>query len=167
MTATRRRFGLQPCALHAESFDREQLVTESLLRIGSDEVVSLDLHDFDDEETVRKIGWHMVQRTGTDFRIGRRLLQLLSPDGYLMPQKEFRLSRATEPTELEMYRAPFVTPWSVQLWQSGSTPAEWRINGSVYHKDWQPRLWSRLLYLHREKAMALTVEGWVKLGRRI
>ncbi len=102
-----------------------------------------------------------------DFRIGRRLLQLLSPDGYLMPPPEFRLSRQTEPTEQEMFEAPIVTPWRVELWQSGSTPAEWRVNGSVYHTDWEPRIWSRLLYLNRDKAMALTVDGWVRLGRRI
>lgn len=167
MTATRRRFGLQPCALHAESLDREQLVTESLIRIQAAEVNSLDLYDFDDERTIRKLGWHMAARTGTDFRIGRRLLQLLSKDGYLMPPLEFRLSRATEPTDEEMYQAPFVQPWSCQLWQSGQTPAEWRVNGSVYHPEWPPRIWSRLLYLNRPKAMALTDDGWVKLGRRI
>lgn len=167
MTATRRRFGLQPCALHAESLDREQLVTESLLRIQAADIDALDLHDFNNEETCRRIGWHMASKAGTDFRIGRRLLQLLSPGGYLLPPLEFRLSRVTEPTEEEMYRAPFVTPFRIELCQSGSSPAEWRVNGSVYHAEWPPRIWSRMLYLHREKSMALTVEGWVKLGRRI
>lgn len=164
--APRRRFGLPP-ALDVECFDREQLVTESLIRIGCAEIDALDLHDFDDDTTARRIGWHMASKTGTDFRIGRRLLQTLAPNGYLMPPPEFRLSRVTEPTEVEMHRAPFVTPWSVQLWQSGSTPAEWRVNGSVYHVDWEPRLWSRLLCLNREKSMALTMDGWVRLGRRI
>lgn len=167
MTAPRRRFGLPPSALHVESLGRDQLVTESLIRIGSDEVVSLDLYDFDDEGTMHRIGWHMASKAGTDFRIGRRLLQLLSPGGYLLPPLEFRLSRVMEPTEEEMYRAPFVTPFRIELWQSGSSPAEWRVNGSVYHAEWPPRIWSRMLYLHREKSMALTVEGWVKLGRRI
>lgn len=166
MIASRRRFGLRP-GLHVDSLDREQLVTESLMRIGRAEIEALDLHDFDADSTVRRIGWQMAARTGTDFRIGRRLLQLTAPGGYLLPPKEFRLSRVTEPTDEQMFAAPFVTPWSVHLWQSGSTPAEWRINGSVYHRDWEPRIWSRLLYLHRPKSMALTDEGWVRLGRRI
>lgn len=166
MTAPRRRFGLRP-TLHVESLDREQLVTESLVRIHAAEVVSLDLCDFDDDETCRKIAWHMAGKTGTDFRIGRRLLQLLSPDGYLMPPAEFRLSRHPAPTEIEMFQAPIVTPYRINLWQSGSTPAEWRVNGSVYHKDWEPRIWSRLLYLARPWGIALTDDGWVRLGRRI
>ncbi|MDX0494057.1 hypothetical protein GOC53_27950 [Sinorhizobium medicae] len=167
MTAIRRRLGLQRCALHVESLDRDQLVTESLIRIQAADVDSLNLYDFDSDATVRKIGWHMASRTGTDFRIGRRLLQLLAPGGYLMPPLDFRLSRVTEPTDEEMYQAPMVHPWGIQLWQSGSTPAEWRINGSVYHPAWEPRIWCRLLYLHRDKAMALTTEGWVKLGKRM
>lgn len=166
VTAPRRRLGLPPPTIHVESMDKVDLVIAALTRCRDIETV-LDLNAFDDDETCRKIGWHMAQRTGTDFRIGRRLLQLLSPGGYLMPPKEFRLSRVTEPTEEVMYQAPFVTPWRIELWQSGSTPAEWRINGSVYHPEWEPRIWSRLLYLHREKQMALTDEGWVKLGKRI
>lgn len=166
MTASRRRFGLRP-GLDVESLDRDQLVTESLIRMGSQLTEYLDLYNFDDEKTIQRIGWQMAQRTGTDFRIGRRILQITAPGGYLMPPIEFRLSRQTEPTEEEIYRAPVVTPWSVHLWQSGETPAEWRINGSAYHRDWEPRIWSRLLNLHREKAMALTDEGWVRLGKRI
>lgn len=166
MTAPRRRLGLPP-TLDVESLELEQLVTESLIRIDAADVAALDLYDFDDEQTMRRIGWHMAQRTGTDFRIGRRLLQLLSPGGYLMPPPEFRLSRQTEPTEDEMFQAPFIQPYRIELWQSGSTPAEWRVNGSVYHRDWEPRIWSRLLYLNRPYGMALTDEGWVKLGRRI
>ncbi len=84
-----------------------------------------------------------------------------------MPPVEFRLCRVTEPTEEQMFQAPIITPWSIQLWQSGSSPAEWRINGSVYHPLWEPRIWSRLLYLNRPYGMALTDEGWVRLGRRI
>ena len=166
MTAPRRRLGLPPPTIHVESLDRTDLVIAALTRCRDIETV-LHLHAFDDDATVRTIGWHMATKTGTDFRIGRRLLQLLSPGGYLMPPPEFRLSRVTEPTEEQVYQAPFVTPWSVQLWQSGNAPAEWRVNGSVYHRDWEPRIWSRLLYLNCEKAMALTAEGWVKLGRRI
>jgi hypothetical protein len=123
MTAPRRRFGLWP-TLHVESLDLEQLVTESLLRITANEVAELGLYDFDDEHTIRRIGWHMTQRRGTDFRIGRRLLQLLSPGGYLMPPPGFRLSRQTEPTEVEMHEAPFITPYRIELWQSGDTPAD-------------------------------------------
>lgn len=166
MTAALRRFGLRP-GLHIESLDREQLLTESLIRMGSQLIEYLDLSDFDADTTVRRIGWLMAQRTGTDFRIGRRLLQLTAPGGYLMPPIEFRLSRVTEPTDEQMFAAPFATPWSIHLWQSGNTPAEWRINGSLYHPTWEPRIWSRLLYLNRPKKMALTDEGWVRLGRRI
>lgn len=166
MTATGRRFGLPPPTIHVESMDREDLVMAALTRCRDIETV-LDLHAFDDNETCRKIGWHLASMTGTDFRIGRRLLQLLAKDGYLMPPPEFRLSRVSEPTDEEMFRAPFIQPYRIELWQSGSTPAEWRINGSVYHAEWPPRIWSRLLYLNRPKAMALTDDGWVRLGRRI
>lgn len=166
MTAPRRRFGLPPVTLHVESMDRQDLVIAALTRFRDIEQ-ELDVYDVDDDETVTRIGWHMASKTGTDFRIGRRLLQLMAPDGYLMPPPEFRLSRQTEPTEMEMFEAPIVTPWRVELWQSGSTPAEWRINGSVYHRDWEPRIWSRLLYLNKPWGMALTDDGWVRLGRRI
>ena len=166
MIAPRCRLGQAPTTIHVESMDRTDLVIAALTRCRDIESV-LELYGFDDDETCRKIGWHMASKTGTDFRIGRRLLQLLSKDGYLMPPQEFRLSRQTEPTDDEVYRAPFVTPFRIELWQSGSTPAEWRINGSVYHKDWEPRIWSRLLYLNRPKAMALTDNGWFRLGRRI
>jgi hypothetical protein len=27
--------------------------------------------------------------------------------------------------------------------------------------------WTRLLYLHREKQMAMTTDGWIKLGKRM
>ena len=163
MTATRRRFGLPPVTVHVESMDHTDLVIAALTRCRDIE----DAFDVDDDETVRRIGWHMAQRTGTDFRIGRRLLQLLSPDGYLMPPPEFRLSRVTEPTDEDMFQAPIVTPYRIELWQSGSVPAEWRINGAVYHRDWEPRIWSRLLYFNRAWGMALTDDGWVRLGRRI
>lgn len=166
MTAPRRRFGLPPVTIHVESMTREDLVIAALTRCRDIESL-LDLYGFDDNDTCIRIGWHMASMTGTDFRIGRRLLQLLSPGGYLMPPEEFRLSRVTEPTETEMFQAPIVTPYRIELWQSGSTPAEWRVNGSVYHKDWEPRIWSRLRYLNRPWGMALTDDGWVRLGRRI
>ncbi|CUW87572.1 hypothetical protein [Agrobacterium genomosp. 2] len=169
MTAPRRRFGLPPVTLHVESLDRVDLVIAALDRCPDIEraVDFYGLDPFDIDPTVVQIGWIMAAKTGTDFRIGRRILQLLSPDGYLMPPLEFRLSRQTEPTEIEMYEAPFITPFRIELWQSGLSPAEWRINGSVYHPAWDPRIWSRLLYLNRPKAMALTDDGWIKLGRRI
>lgn len=166
MTAARRRFGLSPTTVHVESMDRLDLVIAALTRCPDIDPV-LDPDDLHDDETCRKIGWFMATRTGTDFRIGRRLLQLLSPDGHLLPPEEFRLSRRTEPTEEEIYAAPFATPYSIELWQSGSTPAEWRVNGSVCHKEWPTRIWSRLLYLHGPKSMALTAEGWMRLGRKI
>ncbi|KQV41940.1 hypothetical protein [Rhizobium sp. Root1204] len=166
MTPPQRRFGLPPPQIHVESLDRTDLVIAGLIRCRELET-ALDPHGFDDDETVRRIGWHLASRTGTDFRIGRRLLQLLSPDGYLIPPPEFRLARVTEPTELEMFQAPIVTPYRIELWQSGSTPAEWRVNGSVYHKYWEPRIWSRLRYLDRPWGRALTDDGWVRLGRRI
>ncbi len=169
MTASRRRLGLPPATVHVESMDREDLVIYALSHCRDIEA-ALELYDlkgFDDPGTVRQIGWHLASKTGTVFRAGRRLLQLLSKDGYLLPPKEFRLSRVTEPTEMEMFQAPFIQPYRIELWQSGSTPAEWRINGSVYHKDWGPRIGSRLLYLNRPYGMALTDEGWVRLGRRI
>jgi hypothetical protein len=166
LTAPRRRLGLPPPTIHVESMTREDLVIAALTRCRDIETL-LDLYGFDDDATVERIGWLMAQRTGTEFRIGRRLLQLLAPDGYLMPPPEFQLVRVTEPTDEEIYAAPFVTPWRVELWQSGSSPAEWRVSGSVYHPQWEPRIWSRLLYLNREKRMALTDEGWVRLGRRI
>lgn len=165
-TAARRRFGLWP-SIHVESLDREQLVTECLIRIQAHEVAALDLFDFDADNTAAKLGWHMASKTGTDFRIGRSLLQLLAAGGYLLPPPEYRLCRETEPTEEEVHRAPFVTPWSIQLWQSGSAPAEWRVNGTVYHPDREPRIWTRVLYYNRQYSMALTDDGWVKLGRRI
>ncbi|CUX03411.1 hypothetical protein [Agrobacterium genomosp. 2] len=165
-SAPRRRFGLRP-TIHVESLDLEQLVTESLIRIGADTVAALGLFDFYDEQTIRRIGWHMAGRTGTDFRIGRRLLQLTVPDGYLLPPLEYRMCLVTEPTDEEMYEAPLIHPYGIQLWQSGSSPAEWRINGSVCHPEWEPRLWCRLLYLHHDKRMAFTGEGWVRLGKRM
>lgn len=169
MTVARRRFGLPPVSIHVESMDLEELLACALDRCPDIEkaVDFYRLDPIDIDPTIMQIGWHMAAKTGTDFRIGRRILQLLEPGGYLMPPNEFRLSRQTEPTELEMFQSPIVTPWSVQLWQSGNAPAEWRINGSVIHRDWEPRIWSRLLYLARPWGMALTDDGWVRLGRRI
>lgn len=169
MTAPRRRFGLPPLTLHVESLDLEALVAAALERCPEIEkaVDFYGLDPFDIDPTVVQIGWLMTAKTGTNFRIGRRILQLMSPGGYLMPPPEFRLSRQTEPREEDMFEAPIVTPLRVELWQSGSTPAEWRVNGSVYHRDWGPRIWSRLLYLNRAWGMALTDDGWIRLGRKI
>ncbi|MGE6743302.1 hypothetical protein ACQKGC_23810 [Allorhizobium pseudoryzae] len=169
MTAPRRRFGLPPVSIHVESMGLEELLAAALERCPDIEcaVDFYRLDPFDIDPALIQIGWCMAAKVGTDFRIGRRILQLMSPDGDLMPPPEFRLSRVTEPTEQEMYEAPFVTPWRVELWQSGSMPAEWRINGSVYHPLWEPRIWSRLLYLNRAWGMALTDDGWIRLGRRI
>ena len=164
MTAARRRFGLPPTTVHVESMDRLDLVIAALTRRPDIDTV-LNFDDLHDEETCRKIGWFMAARTGTDFRIGRRLLQLLAPGGYLLPPKEFRLSRVTEPTKEEMHMAPLVMPCSIELWQSGSTPAEWRVGGSICYEDRPRRIWSRLLYLNRAQSMAVTDEGWVRLGK--
>lgn len=168
MTVTRRRFGLRP-ALDVESMDLEELVAAALERCPDIEkaVDFYGLDPFDIDPTVRQIGWHLTAKIGTDFRIGRRILQLLSPDGYLLPPPEYRLSRQTEPTEHQMFEAPIVTPWRVELWQTGCLPAEWRISGTVYHRDWEPRIWCRVLYLNRAYMMALTVDGWVRLGKRM
>lgn len=169
MTSHRRSFLPRPPVLDVESMDIDDLVIAALTRCRDVEqlLYRCDLVDFDDPDTLRCIGNHMAAKTGIAFRIGRRILQLLSPGGYLMPPPEFRLSRQTEPTEQEMFEAPIVTPYRVDLWQSGGTPAEWRINGTVYHRDWGPRIWSRILYLNRPYGMTLTDEGWVRLGRRI
>lgn len=168
MTAPRRRFGLRP-SLHVESMDLEELVALALERCPDIEkaVDFYGLDPCDIDPTIQQIGWHMAAKVGTDFRIGRRLLQLLTPDGYLLPPPEYRLSRQTEPTELEMFQAPIATPYRIELWQTDHLPAEWRISGTVYHKDWEPRIWCRLLYLNRAWGMALTEDGWVRLGKRM
>ncbi len=70
--------------IHVESLGREELVIAALTRCRDLEAM-LEPHRSDDDETIRRIGWHMAAKTGTDFRIGRRLLQLLSPDYYLIP----------------------------------------------------------------------------------
>ncbi len=168
MTAPRRRFGVRP-SLDVESLDLEELVALALERCPDIEKVIdfYGLDPFDIDPTVRQIGWHMTAKLGTDFRIGRRILKLLTPDGYLLPPSEYQMSRQTEPTEDEMFRAPMVHPWGIELWQTGLLPAEWRICGTVYHRDWEPRIWCRLLYLNRAWGMALTVDGWVRLGKRM
>ena len=150
-----------------EGMDAETLICEAIHRFESIESV-LDIDWQPDAATCQRVGWWLVSRTGTAFRIGHRLLRLTAPGGYLLPPPEFRLSRQTEPTHEQMFDAPLIHPWGIQLWQSGTSPAYWRVSGTVYHREWpKPRLVSRLLYLHREKKMALTEAGWVKLGKRM
>lgn len=78
------------------------------------------------------------------------------------------MCRETEPTDEEQWSAPMLQPWSLILFQTGSLPAYWRLSGTAYHRDYDcVWVWTRLLYLHREKQMARTDEGWVRLGRRM
>jgi hypothetical protein len=147
--------------------DRESLICEAIL-LDPDIEAALDVDWQPTDETCRRVGWHLVKNTGTLFHIGRRLLGLSTPGGALLPPREFRMCRDTEPTEEELLTAPMLQPWSLLLFQSGSQPAFWKLGGTVYHADhdctW---VWTRLLYLNRDKAMARTDEGWVKLGRRM
>lgn len=170
MTATKnraRRRSLGVCGIAIEGMDRESLIIEAI-HLYQDVERVLDIHWEPDDATCRRVGWWLASRTGTAFRIGHQLLRLTAPEGYLLPPPEFRLSCQTEPTHEEMFDAPLIHPWGIQLWQSGDVPAYWRVSGTVYHREWpEPRLVSRLLYLHREKKMALTARGWVKLGRRM
>nr|CAD7058611.1 hypothetical protein RP007_02615 [Rhizobium sp. P007] len=163
----RRRSLAVPRRVSIESMDRESLICEAILR-DPDIERALSIYWEPDDETCRRVGWHLVKHTGSLFHLGRRLLELSSPGGALLPPKEFRLFRETEPTDEEQWSAPMLQPWSLILFQSGSSPAHWKLGGTVYHRDhdcmW---VWTRLLYLHRAKKMARTTEGWVKLGRRM
>lgn len=162
----RRSLGV-PRRISIESMDRESLLCEAILR-DPDIERALSIYWIADDETCRRVGWHLVANTGTPFQIGRRLLELSSPGGALLPPREFRMYRETEPTEEEQWTAPLLQPWSLILFQSGSVPAYWSLGGTVYHPDHEcVWVWTRLLYLHREKAMASTTEGWVKLGKRM
>lgn len=162
----RRSLGV-PRRVSIESMDRESLLCEAIMR-DPDIESALDIDWIADDETCRRVGWHLVSNTGTLFHLGRRLLELTAPGGALLPPLEFRMCLQTEPTEKEMFAAPMLQPWSLIQFQSGSSPAYWRLGGTVYHPEhdctW---VWTRLLYLHRDKAMAMTTEGWVKLGRRM
>ncbi|RVG70868.1 hypothetical protein [Sinorhizobium meliloti] len=164
----RRRHSLGvPRRVSVESMDRESLICEAILRCEDIER-ALDIHWQPDDETCRRVGWWLVKYTGTPFHVGRRLLELSIPGGALLPPPEFQLCRETEPTDEEMLTAPMLQPWSLILFQTGSRPAVWRLGGTVYHRDYYCRwVWTRLLYLNREKAMARTDEGWVRLGKRM
>lgn len=162
----RRSLGV-PRHISIEGMDRESLICEAILL--DDEIErALSIDWIDDDETCRRVGWHLVKHTGSLFHLGRRLLELSSPGGALLPPKEFRICRDTEPTDEEMLAAPMLQPWSLLLFQSGSQPAFWRLGGTVYHPD-HDCTWvtTRLLYLNRDKAMALTTDGWVRLGKRM
>ncbi|NKQ80344.1 hypothetical protein C3Y90_23725 [Rhizobium sp. UPM1134] len=147
--------------------DRESLICEAILR-DEDIERALDIDWVADDETCLRVGWWLVKHTGTLFHVGRRLLELSTPGGALLPPPEYRMCRETEPTEEELFSAPMLQPWSLILFQTGSRPAVWRLGGSVYHPDheccW---IWTKLLFLHREKRMARTDEGWVRLGKRM
>lgn len=150
-----------------ETMDRKTLLIEAIRRcpeiepiLGTDWVV--------DDESCRRAGWLLVEHTGTLFHLGRRLLELSAPGGALLPPLEFRLCRETEPSAVELISAPRLEPWSLVLFQSGDRPAYWKLGGIVHHPD-HHQLWvtTRLLYLHRQKQMAHTEEGWVRLGQRM
>jgi len=164
----RRRANLGvPRHISIESMDRESLIVEAIHRC-EDIDRALSIYWIDDDETCRRVGWHLVKHTGSLFHLGRRLLELTSPGGALLPPPQFQLCIETEPTEEEQWAAPMLQPWSLILFQTGNAPAFWKLGGKVYHPDhdcvW---VWTRLLYLHRAKAMARTTEGWVRLGKRM
>lgn len=161
----RRRFG--HATVTVEGMDREDLIVEAIHRAPELEgVISLDW--VADDETCRRVGWALVKHTGTPFRVGRRLLELSAPGGYLLPPPQFRLCVDIEPTDEQMFTAAMLQPWSIILWQTDDRPAEWQLGGTVYHPSMQcDRRWWRLLFLHREKKMARTPDGWLKLGRRM
>lgn len=161
----RRSLGV-PRHISIESMDRESLICEAILLDESIER-ALSIYWEPDDETCRRVGWHLVSNTGTRFHIGRRLLEL-SSGGALLPPPEFRMCLQTEPTEEEMFAAPMLQPWSLILFQSGLQPAYWRLGGTVHHRDYDCTwIWTRLRYLHREKVMAMTDDGWLRLGKRM
>jgi len=165
--ALRRRPLGVPRRVFIEGMDRESLLCEAILRCDDIEH-ALDIDWVADDETCRRVGWWLVKHTGALFHLGRRLLELSTPGGALLPPPEFRICRETEPTDEERFAAPMLQPWSLLLFQSGSSPAFWKLGGTVYHPEhdctW---VWTRLLHLHRDKAMARTDEGWVRLGKRM
>ena len=83
---------------------------------------ALSIYWESDDETCRRVGWHLVRYTGTLFHLGRRLLELTSPGGALLPPREFRMCRESEPSDEEMFAAPMLQPWSLTLFQTGSSP---------------------------------------------
>lgn len=163
----RRRSLAVPRRISIEGMDRESLLCEAILR-DPDIETALDIDWIEDDETCRRVGWHLVKHTGSLFHIGRRLLEITAPGSALLPPLEFRMCLQTEPTEEEMDAAPMLQPWSLLLFQTGNAPAFWRLCGTIYHPD-HDCVWvtTRLLYLHRDKAMAMTTDGWVRLGKRM
>lgn len=162
----RRSLGV-PRRVCIESMDRESLLVEAIHRCEDIER-AMDIDWQPDDETCRRVGWHLVKNTGTLFHVGRRLLEHTFPGGTLLPPREFQMCLHTEPTDEEMFASPMLQPWSLLLFQSGSQPAFWKLGGTIYHRDhdcvW---VWTRLLYLNRDKQMARTDEGWLKLGKRM
>ncbi|KQV79991.1 hypothetical protein [Rhizobium sp. Root1220] len=156
-----------PRHVSIEGMDRESLLIEAILRDESIEYA----HDIDwvaDDETCRRVGWHLVKNTGPLFHLGRRLLELATPGGALLPPPEYRMCRETVPTVEELVAAPMLQPWSLILFQSGSLPAFWKLGGIIYHAEHDVQwVWTRLLHLNREKKMAMTTDGWVNLGKRM
>lgn len=126
----RRSLGV-PRRISIEGMERESLLCEAILR-DPDIETALDIDWIEDDETCRRVGWHLVKHTGSLFHIGRRLLELTSPGGALLPPPEFRLCRETEPTVEEMDAAPMLQSWSLILFQTGNAPAYWRLGGTVY-----------------------------------
>lgn len=156
-----------PRRVSIEGMDRESLICEAIHRCEDIER-ALDIDWKPDDETCRRVGWWLVRNTGTMFHIGRRLLELTTPGGALLPPPEYRMCRETEPTEQETYSAALLQPFSLILFQSGSSPALWKLGGTIYHPEHDVQwVWTRLLYLHREKQMARTTDGWVRLGKRM
>lgn len=162
----RRPLGIRP-RVSIESMDRESLLCEAILRCEDIER-ALDIDWVANDQTCLRVGWWLVKHTGTLFHVGRRLLELSTPGGALLPPPEYRMCLETEPTDEEMFQAPMLQPWSLILLQSGSLPAFWRLGGTVYHRDYDCKwVWTRLLYLHRDKSMAQTTDGWMRLGKRM
>ncbi|TCA07751.1 hypothetical protein E0H68_29200 [Rhizobium leguminosarum bv. viciae] len=162
----RRSLGV-PRRISTEGMDRESLICEVIL-LDLDIEAALDVDWQPTDETCRRVGWHLVKNTGTLFQLGRRLLELSTPGGALLPPPEFQLCRETEPTVEELVAAPMLQPWSLILFHSGSLPAFWKLGGIIYHPEHDVQwVWTRLLYLHRAKKMARTDEGWLKLGKRM
>jgi hypothetical protein len=161
----RRHFGVRP-GINIEGMNREDLIVEAIFRMPElEDIIPTDW--IPDDATCRRVGWLAVKHIGIAFEVGRRLLELTTHDGYLLPPPEFQLCRATEPTPEEVYRAPYLQPWSLVLFQSGNRPARWDLSGRVYHREWEcDRHTFRLLYLHPERKMARTNMGWFRLGRR-
>lgn len=162
----RRSLGV-PRRISIEGMDRESLLCEAVL-LDPEIERALSIDWIADDETCHRVGWHLVKHTGSLFHLGCRLLELSSPGGALLPPPEFRMCLQTEPTEEEMFAAPMLQPWSLILFQSGLQPAYWRLGGTVHHRDYDCTwIWTRLRYLHREKVMAMTDDGWLRLGKRM